>query len=262
MNFTRRLLLLLGLCLAALPAAAQTPESIKARGKIVIGVMIDVPPYGILNAKNEPDGYDVELAKILADRLGVKAELVPVTGPNRIPYLLTGKVDMLVAVLGIIPERAKLVAFSNPYAGFAQFLYGKKELKVAGPADLVGLTIGVPRANTTDIALSKVAPKGATILRFDDDSAVRQALLSGQVDLTGMSQNGLADMEKLGGKDKFDRKFDLFVQVQGIAMRKDQTELLAWTNAQIAELLASGKLNEMNRRWVGVDLPELKMPNF
>ncbi len=63
------------------------------------------------------------MAKLLAKDLGVKANIVPVTGPNRIPFLLTNKVDVLVASLAITPERSKQVQFSQPYAAATIVLY-------------------------------------------------------------------------------------------------------------------------------------------
>ncbi|MGJ8611665.1 MAG: transporter substrate-binding domain-containing protein, partial [Octadecabacter sp.] len=84
---------------ATLPATAAELAEIQAAGTINIGVLIDFPPYGVLNADNEPDGYDATVAKMLADDLGVEINLIPVTGPNRIPYLLSGQVDILVSSL-------------------------------------------------------------------------------------------------------------------------------------------------------------------
>src|SRR5258708_39921195 len=96
------------------PAQAQTVDEIISRGTINIGVLVDLPPYGILNAQQEPDGYDIEVAKLLGKYLGVKANLVQLTSPNRIPFLVTNKVDLIVATFGITPERAKQVLFSIP----------------------------------------------------------------------------------------------------------------------------------------------------
>src|SRR5580700_2695644 len=67
------------------PAKAQTVDEIISRGTINIGVLVDLPPYGILNAQQEPDGYDVDVAKLLGNYLGVKVNLVQLTSPNRIP---------------------------------------------------------------------------------------------------------------------------------------------------------------------------------
>jgi polar amino acid transport system substrate-binding protein len=260
MQATRRLVLAALLSLPAGVAAAQTLAQIKAKGKLSVGVLVDVPPYGILDEKNEPAGYDIDVARALAKRMGVPLQLVVVTGPNRIPYLLTGKVDMLVAALGIVPERRKLVAFSEPYAGFSMFVYGRKDIPMHTVADLKGLTVGVPRANTADLAISKAAPPGTNILRFDDDASVRQALASGQVDAATASETTLPALEKLVGPGRYERKFDLLTQVQGIALRPGQAELLAWVNEAVAEMKKSGELDAINKKWIGTPLPDLSMP--
>ena len=83
-------------------ASAQSVADIKKKGEITIGMLVDFPPYGTTNAQNQPDGYDADVARLLAKDLGVKLNLVPVTGPNRIPFLLTNKVDLLVASLAAI----------------------------------------------------------------------------------------------------------------------------------------------------------------
>ena len=85
-------------------ASAQSLADIKKKGEITIGMLVDFPPYGTTNAQNQPDGYDADVAKLLAKDWGVKANIVPVTGPNRIPFLLTNKVDLLVASLAVTPE--------------------------------------------------------------------------------------------------------------------------------------------------------------
>ncbi|MBV8914333.1 MAG: transporter substrate-binding domain-containing protein [Acetobacteraceae bacterium] len=242
------------------PARAQTVADIKAKGKLVAGVMVDVPPFALLDENNQPTGYDADVARELAKRMGVPLEMVVVTGPNRIPYLLTGKVDMLIAVLGIVPERTKVVLFSEPYAGFSNFIYARKELNIHSLADLKGLTVAVPRANTSDILLTKQAPRGTNILRFDDDAAVRAALLAGQVDATSLSITNLPAVEKVVGKDKFERKFDLLTQVQGIAVRPGATELIAWINAQIEDMKKNGQLEAVNQKWTGLPLPDLSIP--
>lgn len=108
-----------GLAAAALntaPAQAATPDEIKSRGKLMVGVLTDYPPFGGTDAQQQPAGYDADVAALMAKSLGVKLELVPVTGPNRIPYLLTNKIDVLIATFGITAERSKQVLFSNPYS--------------------------------------------------------------------------------------------------------------------------------------------------
>src|SRR5690606_449152 len=112
---------------------AQSPEDIQSRGSVNIGLLVDFPPFGILDAQGNPDGYDADVARLLAEDLGVELNLIPVTGPNRIPYLLSNQIDILVASLGITPERAEQVAFSQPYAGIEIFVFGDANLDVTGP---------------------------------------------------------------------------------------------------------------------------------
>ena len=151
------------------PTYAVTPDEIKARGKLIVGVLTDFPPYAGVDDKQQPAGYDMDVAKLMAEDLGVKLEAVPVTGPNRIPYLLTNRIDMLVAVLGVTAERAKQVAFSNPYSTLDIMVMAPKKLDIKEPKDLAKYTIGVTRAGSQDTLVSAIAPPGTKILRYDDD---------------------------------------------------------------------------------------------
>src|SRR5256714_6460486 len=137
-------------------AGAQTADELKKKGTISVGMLVDFPPYGTVDASNQPDGYDADVAKLLAKDLGVKLNLVPVTGPNRIPFLLTNKVDVLVASLAVTPERAKQVQFSRPYSAATIVLYGPKKLTIKAPADLKGVRVAVARASTQDTALTAI----------------------------------------------------------------------------------------------------------
>jgi polar amino acid transport system substrate-binding protein len=251
------LILGLGLMLGAGTVAAHADDAlqaIKARGTIKIGMLVDFPPYGLMDEQNKPDGYDADVAKLLAKEMGVKLDLVPVTGPNRIPYLLSGQVDLLVASLGITPERAKKVAFSDPYAAIAISVYGTKDSKVTKAADLDGKTIAVARASTQDAAVTKAAPQSTNIRRFDSDSSALQALISGQVPLIGCSNVCYATIQKLA-PNKFDEKFELSSQVQGIAVKPGEDKLLAWVNQFIGKIKQDGDLDKVNQKWLGAPMP-------
>ena len=239
-------------------AAAQTVAEIKKKGEVTIGMLIDFPPYGTTNAQNQPDGYDADVAKLLAKDWGVKANIVPVTGPNRIPYLQTGKVDLLVASLAITPARAEQVQFSKPYAAATIVLYGKKDLSIKSGADLKGLRVGVARASTQDVAVTKAAPEGTEIRRFDDDASAMQALISGQVDAIGCSVTVAAQIAKRVPPNTFEDKFTLVQQSMGIAMRKGQDELLKAVNEFVEKNTANGELNKLYNKWLQTDLPKLQ----
>ena len=248
-----------GTLLAALSpqTLAQTPEELKKKGALTVGMLVDFPPYGTVDSSNNPDGYDADVAKLLAKDLGVSVKIVPVTGPNRIPFLLTNKVDVLVASLAVTPERAKQVQFSKPYSAATIVLYGSKKANIKAPADLKGVRVGVARASTQDSALTAIAPEGTEIRRFDDDASAMQALLSGQVDAIGCSTTVAAQIAKRA-PSAFEQKLVLRQQFMAVAMRPGQADLLKAVDSFIDKNTANGELNKLYRKWLETDLPALK----
>lgn len=239
----------------ALPAAAADLAAIEKAGTVKIGMLVDFPPFGILDTSGTPDGYDADVAKALGDYLGVKAQIVPVTGPNRIPYLLSGQVDVLVASLGVTEERAQKVNFSKAYAGISTAVYGDKALELTKPEELSGKSVAVARASTQDIGVTKVAPADADIRRFDDDATAAQALLSGQVKLIGLSNVVMAEIVKATG-DRFNKKFDMSSQVQGIAVSPGSDALLEKINAFVTQATTDGTLDNIHNKWLSEPLPD------
>jgi polar amino acid transport system substrate-binding protein len=241
-------------------AQAQTVDEIVTRGTIKIGVLIDVPPYGTVNDKQEPDGYDADVAKLMGKYLGVKVELVPVTGPNRIPFLVTGKVDILVATFGITPERAKQVLFSIPYSAIENSVFAKKDSGITKMEDLKGKRVGVPRGAVQDVLLTNALGTTARIQRFDDDASTYQALSSGQVD--AIAETGFTGRELYGKQPALgiDERFILLRQPNGITMRKDQFNLHRWVNTFVYYTKNNGELAAIWTKWFKTDFPVL--PTF
>jgi polar amino acid transport system substrate-binding protein len=260
-SLSRRAFATLGLAaavsLAAVPAFSQTVAELKKKGEINVGLLVDFPPYGMTNAQNQPDGYDADVARLLGKDWGIKVNLVPVTGPNRIPFLLTDKVDLLIASLAITPERAKQVQFSKPYSAATIVLLGPKDKTIKGPADIKPLKIGVARASTQDVALTAIAPQGTEIRRFDDDASAMQALISGQVDAIGCSTTVAAQINKRE-PGKYEPKFVLKQQEMAVAMRPGQPDLLKAVNDFVAKNTANGELNKLYRKWLDTDLPKMQ----
>ena len=258
---TRRLLAAAIACGALLAAAApsafgQSVADIKKKNELAVGLLVDFPPYGTVDASNNPDGYDADVAKLLAKEWGVKANIVPVTGPNRIPFLLTNKVDVLVASLAITPERSKQVQFSQPYAAATIVLYGKTGTPIKSAADLKGLRVGVARASTQDVAVTKAAPEGTEIRRFDDDASAMQALMSGQVDAIGASTTVAAQIAKRQ-PNAYEQKLVLKQQLMAVAMRPGQAEIQKAVDDFVARHTANGDLNKLYEKWLGAALPAL-----
>ena len=244
----------------ATPAVAQTVDEIVARGTINIGVLVDIPPYALLNDKQEPDGYDAEVARLLAKYLGVKVDLVQLTSPNRIPFLVTGKVDLIVATFGITPERAKQVLFSNPYSAIENVVFAKKDANIKTLADLKGKKVGVPRGTVQDVILTSTLGSAVKMARFDDDPSTYQALLTGQVD--AIAETGLTgdNFFKANPGPGIERKFTLLQQPNGITMRKDQWNLRQWVDTFVYFTKNNGELNALYEKWFHKPLPTL--PTF
>ncbi len=245
-----------GLGAGASAQESLTADTLREKGVVRIGVLVDYPPFGFMNEKNEPDGYDIDVAKAIAAKMGVEVEIVPTTGPNRIPYLQTGQVDMLIAALGITPERSEQVLFSQPYSAAQGVFYARRKFEISSFADLAGVIVGVPRASPQDVQITKEAPEGTTIRRFDEVAAVYQAIVAGQIDGAAVNQLIALELDKQVG-DEFESKFVLTRRVQGAAMRKNSPDLVASVDGHIDEILESGELNEIHLKWLNSELPEL-----
>lgn len=118
----------LGVILASTTlAGAGTLDKIAEAGKIVIGVKNDYRPWGYLDAEGNPVGLEIDLARDIAERLGVEAELVPVVASNRMEFLQQGRIDLIIATLGDNPQRRTVVGMVEPnyYAAGANVLTPK-----------------------------------------------------------------------------------------------------------------------------------------
>lgn len=247
----------------ATAAAALTPEEVQAKGVLTVGVLADFPPYGGTDENQQPVGFDNDIAALLAEKMGVELEMVQVTGPNRIPYLLTNRIDMLIAALGINAERAKQVAFSNPYSTLDIMVMAPKSVDLTEPAGLSNYVVGVTRAGSQDTFLSAVAPEGTDIRRFDDDAISLQAMISQQIEVLGGSSIHLAVLNRDHPDLDMERKFPLHSQGNGVGLRKEDEALLAYVNDFVAEIVASGELDAIHQKWFGSPLPELPpLPQF
>ena len=223
-------------------------------------MLIGSPPMGMVDSTGNPIGYDVDTANLIAKYLGVPVELTPLTPPSRIPALQAGKVDFLVATLAPTPQRALTVDFTQPYNAFQMAIVGNKAAKLATLDDLKNKTIGVNRGSSQEAALQRVAIPGAKITRFEDDSIVLQALLSGQIDSAAMPDTVVKDYLKTRPDADVESKFIFFQQPNSIAVRKGSDELRQWLNDTIYFMKVSGELDEISRKWTG--LPLSNMPVF
>jgi len=254
------------LFLAALTAAvlglttlshADTLSDIKQRKKVLVGIDLTFPPFGMLDGNLKPIGSDVSAAKMLAKDLGVELEIVQLTGPNRVPYLLTNKVDMVIASFSITAERKKVIDFSLPYSVSESVIFAPKVVNITKLSDLAEKRIGLVRGNLQERLLKPIAPEAMKIVRFDDDASNVIALLSGQVDGIGASKELLPSILKQSGTKPIEVKVSFGIVEHGIGIRKGDTALLNWTNQWVTANLASGKLSESYKESIGYGLPDM-----
>jgi polar amino acid transport system substrate-binding protein len=230
-------------------AAADALESVTKAGVIKIGIFEDFPPFASLGSSMKIEGYDVDMAEHLAKALGVKAELVGITGQNRIPYLTEGKVDLLLSI-GYSDERAEVVAFTKPYAPYYIAVMGPKEIDVKSPADLSGKSIAVNRGTLEDTEVTKVAPADADIQRFSDYAGVISAFLSGQSQLMVVGNDVGATILAKNPKIEPVEKFLLLTSPSDMAVKKGESALLAKVDDILAGMKKDGSLNDMAVKWL------------
>jgi polar amino acid transport system substrate-binding protein len=258
---TRRLILTLAAVAMSLPltlgdgASAQGLDAILKRGKVLIGIDMSVPPFSFQDEKQQPAGSEVETAQLLAKDLGVELEIVPVTAANRIPYLQTNKVDLMMATFAISPERAKAVWFSTPYGATGSVLMAPEAAKIKSWADLAGKKVAVARGSFTEQALATNAPPSAQIVRFDDDASATQAMVAGQVDAYGTAFPIAVTMIKRFPDKKWEISYSMLTAWYAVGMKRGDSDLLQWVNSFLFFHLQNGSLGKIYQKWMGQPLP-------
>ncbi|PTT80049.1 amino acid ABC transporter substrate-binding protein [Pelomonas sp. HMWF004] len=250
-SLTRRVLIT-GLSLMALGAQAQTAlDTITKSKTIKIAVPTDYPPYGFVGPDMKPQGLDVAVAELIAAKLGVKAELVPVTSANRIPYLQTKKADLVISTLGKNPEREKVINFSAAYAPFYQAVFAAKSLSIKSWADLGGKTVAVTRGAMEDQELAKVAPATLEYRRFEDNNATIAAFAAGQTQLIATSAAVAGNLMQRNPGLNTEYKLLLKDSPCYVGVNKGEDALLAKVNEIIAAAKAAGELEALSKKWLG-----------
>ena len=246
--------LLLGLSVIGVAKADQL-DDIQQKGVLKVAVPQDFPPFGSVGADMQPHGYDIDMAGYLAQKLNVKLELVPVTSANRIPYLQTKKVDLVISSLGKNPEREKVIDFSNAYAPFFLGVFGADAVAVTKADELAEKTIGVTRGAVQDMELSKIAPASTTVKRFEDNNTTLSAYLSGQIDLIATGNIVVAEISSRMPDRKPATKFLLKNSPCYIGIYKGETRLQQKVNELITTARSDGSLNKFSENWLKAPLP-------
>jgi polar amino acid transport system substrate-binding protein len=241
--------------LASTAAQADVLESVQKAGVLKVAVPQDFPPFGSVGSDLKPQGYDIDMAELIGKELGVTVELIPVTSTNRIPYLTTGKADLVISSLGKNPDRAKVIDFSDAYAPFFNGVFGQKDAKVAKAEDLSGKVVGVTRGSVEDLELTKIAPQDVTIKRFEDNNGTISAYLTGQVQLVATGNVVAAAVNKMTDLRALSSKFLIKNSPCYVGVNKGEAALLAKVNTIIAKAKTDGTLEAISQKWLQQPLP-------
>jgi polar amino acid transport system substrate-binding protein len=259
-KLNRRNVLLGGAALLAAPALmtrsafAITPAEIKAKGKVVIGIQGDNPPWGFVNSSGKQEGLDADIGELYGKFLGVPVEFVPLEVANRIPALTAGRVDLLFATMAMFPDRAKAVQFSKPYVANIIMLLAPKATEVKTNADMGKLIIAVPRASAQETQVKKNAPPDTKILSLDGDAAAIQALVSGQATAVGGNMFYIDRLNE-AKPGVYENKLEFSRIYNGACTRLGEKEMNASVNTFIDQIKGNGELAKIHLKWMKLPLP-------
>lgn len=241
------------LAVGVLVGCSQKPEEkqssidkIKAEGKVRIGVFSDKPPFGFVDEKGENQGYDVYLAKRIAkDLLGDenKVEYVLVEAANRVEYLESNKVDIILANFTVTPERKEKVDFANPYMKVALGVVSSDGSPIKSVEELKGKKLLVNKGTTAESYFTKNHPD-IELIKYEQNTETFAALTDGRGDALAHDNTLLFAWAKenpgyttyitsLGDEDTI-----------APAVKKGDTELLEWVNKEIDTLTSEGFFKE------------------
>ena len=234
-------------------AAESTLDQVLKRGKLIVGIGVGTAPYGMYDANKQPVGFDVDLAKLIAQELKVDVEWIETSATNRIPYLLTNKVDLVVATFGCTPERAKQVAFTKPYLSFNMVLLGwKKDREIRSYKDLKGKSLAVTRGTTQDIAITKLVPD-TKIVRYEDDPVTMLAFEQKKADVMVTAE--FLALRKVNENKDMEIKGPVSRSWAAVGIRRGDPDWMQWLNTFMDWHGGQGTFGDMFEKWTGMEMP-------
>lgn len=237
--------------------SANALEQIKKSGKIRIGLMGTYAPYNFINDKREVDGFDADIAKAVAKHIGVEVEFITGEFSGLIEGLQKDKYDALVSQVTITDDRKQKMDFSTPYVKNAVNVIVKSDnTSIQKIEDFKDKKIGVGLGTNDEKYLRDVAmPKVGKfeIATYNDVITSLQDLNVGRIDAT---INNVFALKPLIEKNHFDVKAvgePIKEDVAGIAIRKNNPELLAAINKALEEMKSDGTFKEIFKKWFDVE---------
>lgn len=228
-------------------------DVIQQRGKIVVGVKDNVPPFSSKDKDGNYVGLEIDLAKKIASKLlqdENAVEFIAVTPANRISILNSGQADMIIATMTINTSRLAMVDFTEPYYIAGQTVMVKKSSKIKSLYDFNAKKIGVVFGTTANEAIRTVAP-AALVAGFKTYDEAVDALKQGLVDGVAMDDTVLMGYKlKDSSLTSISQKYSQ--EPYGIALRKgtESTRVLEILDGIISNSKSNGEMNQLKAKWV------------
>ncbi len=238
-----------------------TMAELAEAGSITVGTKFDQPLFGLVGPSGVPEGFDVEIAKIIASELGIEEdgiEWVETVSANREPFIQNGQVDIVVATYTINDKRKEVVDFAGPY-----YMAGQSILVLADNEDIESeddLT-GQPVCSVTgSTPAAKLAEIGAEPVLTDTYTNCLEPLRSGQVVAVSTDNVILAGLAAQN-EGEFKVVGEPFTEEPyGIGLAKDDTEFRDWINDVLEEAYEDGRYEEAWNSTAGTVLPFVEPP--
>ncbi len=233
--------------------AGTTMGEIQEKGEIVIGVKYDVPPFGFEDPESgDVQGFDVDLGKYIAAKLGVDPVFKEAISDNRIPFLQDGTVDLILSTMTITTDRDAEIDFSRPYFIAQGRILVPEDSDIAGIDDLAGNTVCTALGSTYEATLAEQAPEAEirTVEAYSDCLALLQ---NGQVDAISTDNVILTGMIIQAGED-FPMKLvgdPLTTEPYGAGHMDEDTEFGTFLSDTIEEAFDDGTWDQIYDTWVG-----------
>lgn len=227
------------------------------RGVLRVGTQLTFPNWGFRDDDRNPAGFDIDVANAMAEALGVEVELIETELANRIPYLQSGRVDVLITVFALTPERALSVAYSRPYGSLLSVWASRVDDDINSVEDLAGKTVAVTRGVGSADLMMASAPDGTEFLELESPADTFLAAAQGQADAVAQGLDGInafiadnPDWEITG--EPLAPSFPI-----GVGVRFEDTDLLNWINTWLTIMENNGELDRLYLEWFNLERPAL-----
>ena len=242
-------------------ASAETSElalvGSNNEGKFIVGLDDEFPPMGFRDDKNEITGFDIDLAKAAAEKLGCEVEFQPINWDTKEMELENGNIDFIWNGLSITPDREETMEFTKPYLKNKQVIVVKEDSEIETKEDLEGKKVGIQAGSSAVDAVEadEISTKfgslneyDTNILAFTDLDIERvDAVVADEIVVSYYLANNDNDFRIVENGDFGD-------EVYGVAAKKGNTELVASLQAALDAMSEDGTAAEISQKWFGEDI--------